>query len=309
MKIKSLVLVIFISFISLFASSDIKVQKENSPVVEPIISLPSGHFFENLTFLNDKEIIATDYTGMSLYKYKEGVGSSLFSKVDGHPVSIRFDDKGIGLLSVHHISILKGESFVNSMALYKVTSKGELTLLKTLDFPAFLNGMAVLDDGKFLIADALNGKIYKFDIETKELTTWFDNNILKPDPKRAGLPGVNGIQIYENTLYLTNSAKKLLAKIDIKDKKATSYEVLNKTIQADDFLIDENRNWYITTHHDEILKYTNKKEIITLLNSGVEGNTAILKSKYLKDTFYITNDGGLLFGSKQNAGLSKVKFK
>ena len=309
MKFKNLTLIIFFTFTSLIASSDLKIKKENYSIVEPLISLPSGHFFENLTFLNDKEIIATDYTGMSLYKYKEGVGSSLFLKVKGHPVSIRFDEKGVGLLAVHQTSILEGDSFVNSMALYKVNKSADLTIVKTLAFPAFLNGMAVLDDGEFLLADALNGKIYKFNIENNELTTWFDNEILKPDSKRVGIPGVNGIQIYGNTLYLTNSAKKLLAEIQIKDKKALTYKIINETIQADDFLIDENKNWYITTHHNEILKYTNKKEIITLLNSGIEGNTAILKSRHLEDTFYITNDGGLLFGGKQNAGLSRIKFK
>lgn len=44
-----------------------------------------------------------------------------------------------------------------------------------------------------------------------------------------------------------------------------------------------------------------------VLDHGIEGNTAIQMSKQDKGYFYITNDGGLLFGGKDNAGLHKVK--
>lgn len=97
--------------------------------IEPVISLPSGHFFENLTFLNNDELIATDYAGMSLYKYSEDGQAQLWSKVKGHPVSIRFDSAGNGLLAVHETPILAGAEFVNSMALYRADTDGKLISL------------------------------------------------------------------------------------------------------------------------------------------------------------------------------------
>lgn len=135
--------------------------------------------------------------------------------------------------------------------------------------------MAVLDEGQFLIGDALNGRIYQYNLSTNELTTWYENDLLKPLAERPGLPGVNGIQMHNGDLYLTNSAQTLLARVVIKDNKPTGIEVLNKSIQADDFTIDENNNWFITTHHHEIIKFTPDGEASVVLEHGVEGNTAI----------------------------------
>lgn len=107
--------------VSVFANVSASETQPIEKPVESVISLPAGHFFENLTFQNKEELVATDYTGMSLYKYHENGQATLWSKVDGHPVSIRFDEQGEGLLSVHETSILEGKGFLNSMALYKVT--------------------------------------------------------------------------------------------------------------------------------------------------------------------------------------------
>ncbi|CAH8236844.1 hypothetical protein VAEU17_4400186 [Vibrio aestuarianus] len=42
-----------------------------------------------------------------------------------------------------------------------------------------------------------------------------------------------------------------------------------------------------------------------LLDHGVEGNTAIQMSKKEKGTFYIKNDGELIFGGKERLGCTK----
>ncbi|WED20813.1 hypothetical protein L3Q72_09165 [Vibrio sp. JC009] len=294
--------------VSVFANVSASEAQFIEKPVESVISLPAGHFFENLTFQNKEELVATDYTGMSLYKYHEDGQATLWSKVDGHPVSIRFDEKGEGLLSVHETSILEGKGFLNSMALYKVNKTGELTRLLGIESPAFLNGMAYLGNSKYLIADAINGKIYQFDMKTNQLTTWLDNVILQPEQDRPGLPGVNGIQLYKGSLYFTNSAKQLLGKVNLQDQKAGAIEIIESGIQADDFVIDGDGTWFITTHHHEIIKLTAGKEKSVVLNHGIAGNTAIQMSRKEAGIFYITNDGGLLFGGKDNAGLHKVKF-
>lgn len=279
-----------------------------NPDIESVISMPTGHFFENLTYHNDSELIATDYTGQTLYKYNEQGRASLWTKVDGHPVSIRFDEKGEGLLAVHKVSIMQGAEFLNHMALYKVSADGTLSHLIDLDKPAFLNGMVYLGQQQYLIGDAANGKIYQFDATTKRLTTWLEDERLQPEQDRPGLPGVNGIQLYKGDLYFTNSAKQLLGKVTIEKGKAGAIEVVETKLQADDFIIDKQGTWYITTHHHEIIKYTANGERTVVLNHGIEGSTAIQMSKQDNGYFYITNDGGLLFGGKDSPGLHKVRF-
>ncbi|MDV6253583.1 hypothetical protein [Vibrio sp. EA2] len=279
----------------------------HQPVIDSVISMPAGHFFENLTYQNDQELIATDYTGQTLYKYNENGQASLWAKVNGHPVSIRFDENGEGLLSVHELSIMTGADFLNHMALYKVSTKGELTRLIGLDTPAFLNGMVYLGRLQYLIADAAMGKIYLFDMSTNKLSVWLDNEALKPMQDRPGLPGVNGIQLYKGALFFTNSAQQTLGKIELSEGKAAKVEIIENGIQADDFIINEQGDWFITTHHHEVIKYTVDKQKSVVLEHGIEGNTAIQMSKQDKGYFYITNDGGLLFGGKEHAGLHKVK--
>ncbi|CDT55449.1 exported hypothetical protein [Vibrio coralliirubri] len=277
------------------------------PVIDSVISMPVGHFFENLTYKNEQELVATDYTGQSLYKYNEQGQATLWAKVDGHPVSIRFDENGEGLLSVHELSIMAGVDFLNHMALYKVSSKGELTRLVGLDTHAFLNGMVYFGKQQYLIADAAMGKIYSFDMNSNKLSLWLDDEALKPMEERPGLPGVNGIQLYEGAIYFTNSAQQTLGKITLNDQQAVKIEIIEKGIQADDFVINKQGDWFLTTHHHEIIKFTAEKQKSVVLEHGIEGNTAIQMSKQDKGYFYITNDGGLLFGGKNNAGLHKVR--
>ncbi|HFQ5012021.1 TPA: hypothetical protein ACGUQA_002884 [Vibrio vulnificus] len=277
------------------------------PVIDSVISMPVGHFFGNLSYKNEQELIATDYTGQSLYKYNEQGQASLWAKVDGHPVSIRFDENGEGLLSVHELSIMAGADFLNHMVLYKVSAQGELTRLVDLDTPAFLNGMVYLEKQQYLIADAAMGKIYSFDMNSNKLSLWLDDEALKPMQERPGLPGVNGIQLYEGAIYFTNSAQQTLGKITLDNHQVAKVEIIETGIQADDFIINEQGDWFITTHHNEIIKFTAEKKKSVVLDHGIEGNTAIQMSKQDKGYFYITNDGGLLFGGKNNAGLHKVK--
>ncbi|QYK07001.1 hypothetical protein [Shewanella zhangzhouensis] len=277
------------------------------PVIDSVISMPAGHFFENLTYKNEQELVATDYTGQSLYKYNEQGQAALWAKVDGHPASIRFDEKGEGLLSVHELSIMAGADFLNHMALYKVSTKGKLTRLVSLDTPAFLNGMLYLGEQQYLIGDAAMGKIYRFDMNSNKMSLWLDDEALQPMQERPSLPGVNGIQLYKGAIYFTNSAQQTLGKITLKNHQATKVEIIETGIQADDFIINEQGDWFITTHHNEVIKFTARKEKSVVLEDGIKGNTAIQMSKQDKGYFYITNDGGLLFGGKENAGLYKVK--
>ena len=233
--------------------------------------------------------------------------ATLWAKVDGHPVSIRFGDNGEGLLSVHQVSIMAGADFLNHMALYKVSNKGELTHLINLEMPAFLNGMVYLGDQQYLIADAAMGKIYQFDMQSNKLSLWLATPALQPMEERPGLPGVNGIQLYKGAIYFTNSAQQTLGKITLDSVKPGDLEIIETGIQADDFIINEQGDWFITTHHHEIIKYSADKKKTVVLEHGIEGNTAIQMSKQDEGYFYITNDGGLLFGGTDNAGLHKVK--
>ncbi|WP_406993473.1 hypothetical protein [Vibrio parahaemolyticus] len=55
-----------------------------------------------------------------------------------------------------------------------------------------------------------------------------------------------------------------------------------------------------------MIKLTANHEKPNVLNHSVEGNTTIQMNKKEKGTFYIKNDGGLIFGGQGKAGLHKV---
>lgn len=138
--------------------------------------------------------------------------------------------------------------FALDMSTFAVGSGGSVvanaTVSKLVDVVEadFLNGMTMLDDGHLLVSDVYAGEIYKIDTATA------DYSVVISDPKMKFTYvfdpptnlGSNGIKIYGDYLYWTNTAAGFLARIRI---DADANPIGNSTIavtgvpKADDFII------------------------------------------------------------------------
>ncbi|WP_136809033.1 hypothetical protein [Desulfosediminicola flagellatus] len=245
---------IFLSFAALLPVI-VMAQPSDIHQTQTIFTMPKGHFFENIASGPDEAFYLTDYTGKAIYRYTTESGLTLFKTTDGHPVSLRFNKDGDGLLVVHRIPIRAGPSFTKSMALYRITIQGDISFLKEVPEASFLNGMTMLDEHTFLIGDAIKGIIWKINIQDGSFGIWLKSDALTQQTLGGHIPGVNGIQIYGDDFYAANGdrAQILHAGIDPQGKPAR-LTILHEDIVVDDFVVDENKTIYATTHGNDVLK-------------------------------------------------------
>lgn len=299
---------------SLVALLPVMVMAQSSGLhqAQTIFTMPKGHFFENIASGPDQAFYITDYTGKAIYRYTTESGLTLFKTTDGHPVSLRFNTDGDGLLVVHRIPIFAGPSFTESMALYRITTQGELSLLKEVPEASFLNGMTMLDEQSFLIGDAIKGIIWKINIQDGSFGIWLKSDALTQLTPGSHIPGVNGIQVYGDDFYAANGdrAHILHAAIDAQGKPA-ALTVLHEDIVVDDFVVDENKTIYATTHGDDVLKIEPNATPASIAGKeqGVTGSTAVQFGTTLgeRKSLYIVTDGGLIFGNDSGAKLVRIE--
>ncbi|KAJ9655900.1 hypothetical protein H2198_005341 [Neophaeococcomyces mojaviensis] len=104
----------------------------------------------------------------------------------------------------------------------------------------FLNGMAALNDHILLIADSFLGGIWSLDINSGVQKLLFTETTMSGTAESP--TGVNGIRIWDRTLYFTNTAKDTLNSISIDPKtgKKTGDAVViaSGLLNPDDLEID-----------------------------------------------------------------------
>ncbi len=160
------------------------------------------------------------------------------------------------------------------------------------------NGITLLPDGDFLVADAYAGKLYRIDTETETVSVWLDNPELLA-PVTPGLPGANGVQVYENAVYVTVSDYQTVVRIPILEDGSAGETVIHaEGIAGDDFSIDTEGNLYVTTHpFNTVTKVFSdgSMETIATADQNIIGSTATVFGNQPGDetSLYVVNDGGV----------------
>lgn len=278
---------------------------------ETIFKMPKGHFFENIATGPDQDFYITDYTGKAIYRYTKESGLVLFKTISGHPVSLRFDMEGNGLLSVHHTPIFAGPDFTKSMALYRINTKGEISLFREMPEAAFLNGITSLNKDTYLVGDAIKGIIWKVNMKTNKVSIWLKSELLTQKSSDGHIPGVNGIQVHGKEFYAVNGDRGLILKADINQSLTpNNLKVIHENIVIDDFVLDDKKNIYATTHGDNILKIDANGTITVLagLEQNAIGSTAAQLGIHIGDpnSLYVVTDGGLIFGNDIGARILRI---
>ena len=278
---------------------------------DTIFQMPKGHFFENIAVGPDGAYYITDYTGKTIHRYTPEDGLVLFSTTKDHPVSLRFNQRGEGLLAVHKIPIFAGPSFTQSMAVYRINLQGEILFLHDMPQAAFLNGMTMLDEQNILIGDAIKGAIWRINLKDGSINKWLEDEAFTQQNPGGHIPGVNGIQIYGNDFYASNGDRAYIIHTTIDAQgKPGKLTVLHENVVVDDFVVDADKTIYATTHGDTILKITPNGKVTTITSDkqNLTGCTAaqVGKSPDGNKSLYVTTDGGLIFGNDSGAKLVRI---
>ena len=206
-----------------------------------IAEFPVNTFLENVAVDKKGVLFVNSYEDGKVYRVTTAGAKSEFAQIPGKVAGIAFDKSGSLIIS--------GVTNEKKAAVFRVDKRGKVETLATIDDAIFLNGVTFLGGDKFLIADSYKGAIWEFDAKTKKSSVWLADEFLARSNVNNPTPAVNGLKIYKNNLYATNTQNQKIFRIPIlAGGKAGKPELFVEKINGDDFAFDEAGNLFVTTH-------------------------------------------------------------
>lgn len=163
-------------------------------------SFPQKTFLESLVLLSNGEILVNSHYEGIVYKINREGGKVKFASINGRLVGIAAYGKDK--------FIVTGSDENETAAIYIINAKGTANKLLNIPNGQFLNGITPLGGNEFLVADSYKGCVWKVNALTKLATEWLTDDLLKRSSEQDPTPAANGIKIYDNTAYISNSQKK-----------------------------------------------------------------------------------------------------
>jgi len=255
-----------------------------------VAQFPVATFLENIAVDDQGNIFVTSLEEGKIYKVTPDGEKSVLAQLDGQVAGLAFDRKGDLLVT--------GWAGGDTPAVFRVSPAGEVETLATVDGAVFLNGIIHLAGDRFLIADSYRGAIWEFDESNKSYRVWVEDEALARSDAQNPFPGVNGLKVFGNALYATNTERQQLLRIPIEQGgSAGKPQVLCEGINGDDFAIDTTGTLYITTHvYNSVVRVTQDCDVTVLAggDEGVTGSTALVFGRDeddLQAVFVVTNGG------------------
>jgi hypothetical protein len=275
---------------------------------QTIAEFPINTFLESIVVDEDNTLFITSH-------YE---GKVIRIGMDGVPVThTTIDGKATGLAMTSDGEILlSGWDEEETSVVWRIATDGTVKLLVKIPEAIFLNGLTRLDGGgthleenRYLIADSYRGAIWQLNIATKTVGIWLEHSDLARNSDEYGTPAVNGLKIYGNFLYASNTQKRQLVKIPIlADGLAGEPEIFLTGVNIDDFAFDIEGNLYGTTHiFNSVVKISSDLTITTIaqLEQGVAGSTALAFGKDIT-SIYVTTNGGMSYPPETGIETAKV---
>lgn len=213
----------------------------------------------------------------------DGTQSTLAILPIGPPLSPCFGFFGIlgaiGIDKHNNLYAAVGSCDLGSRGIWKVTPSGTATLLGNLPGTALPNG-AAFRKGWVYVADSALGLVWRVRATGGTPEIWADDPLLKIPPG-APFPGPNGLQIFRNELYVSNSNEGTILTIPFEHHDEAGevrvHAALPDELGCDDFAFDVFGALYCTTDpFNRLLRIFPDGSFETLLTAadGLDGPTA-----------------------------------
>lgn len=279
------------------------------PVPHEIVKIwNEGTFVENIAINDQGDIFCTAHPG-EVFRIHDGA-CDVFVTVPEAPNGIVFDGEGAMWIGT---GAGFGDPIPNNV--WRVGADGVPEHWVEIEEAKFLNGMALHPDGRVVVVDSFSGGIYAIDNSQKTWSLWYRSDALKPEPGVRG-PGANGIKFHDGAAYVSVTNKALLLKLQLDDAgEITDVVIFAEELLVDDFIIDADGTFYLTTHpYNTLVRLsadgTNRRTIAGP-EQGMVGSTACAFGRRAGDEngLYVTADGGMinpLDGALQPAKLVRL---
>jgi sugar lactone lactonase YvrE len=233
-----------------------------------LYQFPIPTWIENIAVRSNGELLVTLLTSPELYLVspsdpKEAVLVHKFDEVLAVTGIIEVKEDvfyvGGGNYSLSAFSNEQGSYRIWEVDLtgFGKDSKAAIKQVAHLPGAGLANGFELLskEAGTILIADSVNGIVWKVNVNDGKVEKVIELDEMKPPPPPALQIGINGIKVRDGYLYWSNTVKMLFCriKIDEEGKPTGSVEVLERDILIDDFCFDNHGNAWLTQHGLNVL--------------------------------------------------------
>jgi sugar lactone lactonase YvrE len=213
-----------------------------------------------------------------------------------------------------YVSVVSCE--LESRGVWRVsTEDGSAEILATLPLESIPNGIA-WRRGFVYVADSSLPRIWRVPEDGGTAEVWLE------DPLLAGvlapgmpLPGANGLQVFRNEVYVSNSSRETILAIPFEPNGSAGeirvHAVMPAGAGCDDFALDVHGSIYCTTDPTNLLVRLDPDgttEILLTAADGLDGPTAATFGRTGKDRFnlYITNAAFPFFSVTHRPSLMRL---
>ncbi len=277
-----------------------------------IADFPVNTFLESIAVDVDNTLFFTSHLDGKVFWIGEDGIVNLHSTIAGKATGLVFTPD-------RHL-LLTAWDDRNIPTVFIISPQGEAKVLVTMPDAIFLNGITPLTNDRYLIADSYRGAIWELDIAKKTTKIWLEHPNLGRSSPDQEFPAVNGLKIYGNAVYASNTEKMQIVRITIEaDDRAGAAEIWLKNVNLDDFAFDVEGNIYGTTHiYNSIVKISPEGTITTIAQSeqGVTGSTALafgqtderspLAALTRSNSVYVVTNGGMSYPLPTGIETAKV---
>jgi|GEM_PF-1656568 len=258
---------------------------------ESIVAAPEGHFFVTIGNKGIIRRVERDGSWKDLTQLPSGeYGVRRFEGVVG---TLVLDPQGWLYATLVAMDPA-------NRGVWRISSKdGTAALFAKLPADSQPNGITIDSAGDFYVADSNLATIWKISGQTGEVINWHQDDLFSRRIKDAA-PGANGVKIWEDGLYVTNSFTGNVIRVQINtDGSAGAASIVAQGLPSDDLAFDVNGAMYITTHiFNTIVRVDpdGTKTVIATAAEEVVGPTDVAFGVTAEDmnTLYVINDGGFV---------------
>ncbi|GAA5142319.1 SMP-30/gluconolactonase/LRE family protein [Pseudonocardia adelaidensis] len=255
---------------------------------EIITEWEPGTFAENLAPGPEDSWLVTLTSHRRVDRVAADGSREVFAEVSGMPTGIVADGDGALVVS--------GDIGQEGWRLDRV---GESGVEKVCDLPElrFGNGMARSGEQLF-VTDSARGLLLAVAPGTGRSTVWLEHELLSPAAESGGVPGVNGVTVRGEHLYLTSTSRALVLRVRL-GATAGDLEIVAEQLLADDFDIHPDGRMFLATHvFDSVrqLEPDGSHRDIAGRDQGIETSTAVAVDPRDSTRLWVTT-AGERFGS------------
>jgi hypothetical protein len=269
-----------------------------------IAEFPPNTFLESIAIHSDGTLFFTSHFDGTVFRLGAEETPTVHATIAGKATGLAFTTDDHLLLTAWDAQ--------NLSTVFTISPQGEVEVLVTLPDAIFLNGLTPFIENAYLIADSYRGAIWKLNVSEKTAEIWLEHPSLARSAEDKEFPAVNGLKIYGDTLYASNTEKMQIVKIPIQPNgEPAEPEIFVRAVNLDDFAFDQAGNLYGTTHiYNSVVKITPDGNITTIAQAeqGMTGSTALAFGQREDDrtSIYVVTNGGMSFPPPSGLEPAKV---